>query len=70
VQVTRDQTDKMLSEKSLRESEQLFRHLVDGVRECAIYMLDPQARHLVMLRFTFLHTLRVTSFRGTLAHSV
>jgi hypothetical protein len=41
-----DQTDKMLSEKALRESEQLFRLLVQGVREYAVYMLDPQARAL------------------------
>ena len=40
--VTRDITDKLEQQKRLRESEQRFRMLVQGVRDYAIYMLDPQ----------------------------
>ena len=40
--VTRDITDKLENQKKLRESEQRFRMLVQGVRDYAIYMLDPQ----------------------------
>lgn len=40
--VTRDITDKLEASKKLRESEQRFRLLVQGVRDYAIYMLDPQ----------------------------
>jgi PAS domain S-box-containing protein len=40
--VTRDITDKLEHRKKLRESEQRFRMLVQGVRDYAIYMLDPQ----------------------------
>jgi PAS domain S-box-containing protein len=40
--VTRDVTDKRNAEQALRESEQRFRLLVQGVKDYAIYMLDPQ----------------------------
>jgi len=39
--VTRDITDKLEAERRLRESEQRFRLLVQGVRDYAIYLLDP-----------------------------
>ncbi|WP_239017738.1 hybrid sensor histidine kinase/response regulator [Sphingomonas aracearum] len=39
--VTRDITDKRRIDRELRESEERFRLLVQGVRDCAIYMLDP-----------------------------
>ena len=39
--VTRDITDKRAAEQALRDSEQRFRLLVQGVRDYAIYMLDP-----------------------------
>ena len=39
--VTRDITDKLEAVKKLRESEQRFRLLIQGVRDYAIYMLDP-----------------------------
>ena len=40
--VTRDITDKLETLRRLRESEQRFRLLVQGVRDYAIYMLDPE----------------------------
>ena len=39
--VTRDVTERREAERSLYESEQRFRMLVQGVRDYAIYMLDP-----------------------------
>jgi PAS domain S-box-containing protein len=39
--VTRDITDKRATQQALLESEQRFRLLVQGVRDYAIYMLDP-----------------------------
>jgi PAS domain S-box-containing protein len=42
--VTRDITDRLEQTKRLRESEERFRMLVQGVRDYAIYMLDPEGR--------------------------
>ena len=39
--VTRDITDRRAAEQALHASEQRFRLLVQGVRDYAIYMLDP-----------------------------
>ncbi|MEN2785455.1 PAS domain S-box protein [Sphingomonas qilianensis] len=39
--VTRDVTDKRAAARALLESEQRFRLLVQGVKDYAIYMLDP-----------------------------
>ncbi|WP_428970400.1 PAS domain S-box protein [Sphingomonas sp. Xoc002] len=39
--VTRDITDKQEAQQALRESEQRFSLLVQGVKDYAIYMLDP-----------------------------
>ncbi|WP_116090644.1 hybrid sensor histidine kinase/response regulator [Sphingomonas crusticola] len=40
--ITRDITDKREAALALRQSEQRFRMLVQGVRDYAIYMLDPE----------------------------
>lgn len=40
--VTRDMTERRLAELRLVESEERFRVLVDGIRDCAIFMLDPK----------------------------
>ena len=42
--ITRDITDKRERERALYESEQRFRMLVEGIRDCAIYMLDANGR--------------------------
>ena len=42
--ITRDITEKRDKEQALFESEQRFRMLVQGVRDYAIYMLDPDGR--------------------------
>src|SRR4051794_1771708 len=39
--ITRDITDKKAAQEALRESEQRFRMLVQGVTDYAIYMLSP-----------------------------
>jgi PAS domain S-box-containing protein len=39
--VTRDLTERMAAETTLRKSEEQFRRLVQGVTDYAIYMLDP-----------------------------
>jgi PAS domain S-box-containing protein len=42
--ITRDVTDRLDAQRALFESEQRFRMLVQGVRDYAIYMLDPDGR--------------------------
>jgi PAS domain S-box-containing protein len=42
--ITRDISDKKAAQEALAESEQRFRMLVQGVRDYAIYMIDPEGR--------------------------
>ena len=40
--ITRDLTDRRLHEEAMRQSEERFRLLIEGVQDYAIYMLDTQ----------------------------
>ncbi|MES2184062.1 MAG: PAS domain S-box protein [Pseudomonadota bacterium] len=42
--ITRDVTERKAADDALRQSEQQFRLLVQGVTDYAIYMLDPEGR--------------------------
>jgi PAS domain S-box-containing protein len=42
--ITRDITDRRTAQKALLDSERQFRLLVEGVKDCAIYMLDVSGR--------------------------
>ncbi|HKQ29452.1 MAG TPA: PAS domain S-box protein [Burkholderiales bacterium] len=42
--VTRDLTERRRQEESIRQSEERFRLLVEGVKDYAIYLLDPEGR--------------------------
>ncbi len=40
--VRTERNGRLRAEESLRQSEELFRRLVEGVSDYAIFMLDPQ----------------------------
>jgi formate hydrogenlyase transcriptional activator len=42
--VVRDITRRKRTEEALKASEEMFRTLVHGVKDCAIFMLDPEGR--------------------------
>ncbi len=42
--ITRDLTERRAAQEALRRVEAQFRTLVEGITDCAIYMLDPDGR--------------------------